>query len=268
LSFKEQEHIAKMPAKGEFGSRSERESMLIFYQYPAATVEENGAASPGNTKSKRSTSMSKGSKAKTLDVEAKPANPSSASKTSDANGSGVKRKSRASTSEPESKNHGKMTANGRAAADADPSARDNKRVRRGGTPGAGGSRPAKKEGPVYTVKKGINALPAPIPTITKSVLQAGLASTATAGISAGTPASIKGMEQGEVLAREMFVFGNGDMGQHGLGTEALDEIKRPRRHAWVAKAIEDGKLGKGGLEMIAAGGMHSLAIDSMGRVSL
>lgn len=160
-----------------------------------------------------------------------------------------------------------MTANGRAAADADPSARDNKRVRRGGTPGAGGSRPAKKEGPTYVVKKGFNALPAPIPAITKAMLQAGLASNATAGISAEPSASVKGLERGEVLAREMFVFGNGDMGQHGLGTEALDEIKRPRRHAWVAKAIEDGKLGNGGLEMIAAGGMHSLAIDSTGRVS-
>ena len=100
------------------------------------------------------------------------------------------------------------------------------------------------------------------------MLNAGLASKATAALSSEPSSDVVALlGKGETLAREMFVFGNGDMGQHGLGTEALDEIKRPRRHAWVAKANDDGKLGKGGLEMVAAGGMHSLAIDSTGRVS-
>lgn len=194
--------------------------------------------------------------------------PDSHNKSITTNGGSVKRKSRASTSEPDNGNSGKMAANGRAAADADPSARDNKRVRRGGTPGVGGSRPAKKEAPAYVVKKGMNAIPAPVAVITKAILQSNLASAATAAISAEPASGIASLlSNGEVLPREMFVFGNGDMGQHGLGTEALDEIKRPRRHAWVAKANEDGKLGKGGLEMVAAGGMHSLAIDSTGRVS-
>lgn len=62
------------------------------------------------------------------------------------------------------------------------------------------------------------------------------------------------------------MFGNGDMGQHGLGTEALDEIKRPRKHGWVAEKIAKGDLGAGGLEQIIAGGMHTLAIDSNGKL--
>lgn len=76
-----------------------------------------------------------------------------------------------------------------------------------------------------------------------------------------------GEGEGEILNRELFVFGNGDMGQHGLGIEVIDEIKRPRQHTWVKEANLNDKLGKGGLEMIAAGGMHTLAIDSQGRVS-
>jgi regulator of chromosome condensation len=69
-------------------------------------------------------------------------------------------------------------------------------------------------------------------------------------------------------ANELFVFGNGDMGQHGLGTDAIDEIKRPRLHVWVAEKNRSETLGKGGIESIAAGGMHTLAIDSTGRVSV
>jgi hypothetical protein len=182
-----------------------------------------------------------------------------------ANGANGKRKARASTSEPESKNVEKLKINGSAS--ENPS-REVKRVRRGSTPRAGGSRAVKKEASAYTVRKGINALTVPVPAVTKSMLEAGLASTATAAISAEPAPNVASLVgKGETLMREMFVFGNGDMGQHGLGTEALDEIKRPRKHVWVTKANEDGKLGKGGLEMIAAGGMHSLAIDSTGRVS-
>jgi len=74
-------------------------------------------------------------------------------------------------------------------------------------------------------------------------------------------------EEDPILTREMFVFGSGDMGQHGLGEDEIGEIKRPRQHTWIKEANQNGKLGKGGLEMVAAGGMHTLAIDSNGRVS-
>lgn len=70
-------------------------------------------------------------------------------------------------------------------------------------------------------------------------------------------------------AREVFIFGNGDMGQFGLGTDTLGDISRPRRHKWFEEAVLDGKLGGdgAGVEMVCAGGMHTLAIDEAGKVS-
>lgn len=69
----------------------------------------------------------------------------------------------------------------------------------------------------------------------------------------------------EVLS--LFIWGNGDMGQLGLGTDALEEIQRPRPHAWAEEQTREGKLGIHGLEQVAAGGLHTLALDSNGRVS-
>jgi regulator of chromosome condensation len=83
------------------------------------------------------------------------------------------------------------------------------------------------------------------------------------------------------------MFGNGDMGQLGLGPDTLDEIPRPRIHTWYIPSnndlkeeklitrfeemAEDGELSRdgkagGGLETIYAGGMHNLAIDEAGKV--
>ena len=69
-------------------------------------------------------------------------------------------------------------------------------------------------------------------------------------------------------ARLCFVFGTGDFGQFGLGTETLGEISRPRLHAWFEAAAKADILGsKGaGVEKICAGGMHTLAIDEAGKV--
>ncbi|OCF57685.1 pim1 protein + RNA transporter 2 [Kwoniella mangroviensis CBS 10435] len=70
----------------------------------------------------------------------------------------------------------------------------------------------------------------------------------------------------------LFIWGTGDMGQFGLGPDELDEIARPKIHSWFEEEIEDGKLsrdgkeGSGGLEAVACGGMHTLAIDEAGRV--
>ncbi|WWC90461.1 uncharacterized protein L201_005396 [Kwoniella dendrophila CBS 6074] len=70
----------------------------------------------------------------------------------------------------------------------------------------------------------------------------------------------------------LFIWGTGDMGQFGLGPDELDEIPRPKLHSWFEEEIEDGKLsrdgkeGNGGLESVACGGMHTLAIDEAGRV--
>lgn len=141
---------------------------------------------------------------------------------------------------------------------------DPKRTKRSTTPGV----PGKREPTAYVVRHGMNPLPAPIPPVTKAVLDAGLAPHVTAPLAKAPDAAQALQKQGPVLAREAFVFGNGDMGQHGLGTDVLDEIKRPRRHAWIAKEIAEGRLGEGGLELVAAGGMHTLAIDSTGRVCI
>ncbi|GAA5915899.1 uncharacterized protein JCM6883_003088 [Sporobolomyces salmoneus] len=71
----------------------------------------------------------------------------------------------------------------------------------------------------------------------------------------------------EEAPRSLFVFGTGDMGQHGLGVETLDEIKRPRRHVGVEGKIEAEEEGwEEGVGELACGGMHSLAIDRNGRV--
>lgn len=121
--------------------------------------------------------------------------------------------------------------------------------------------PNRKRGlpPVYTVKKGINPLPEPFRPLTLADIKAGLP--------VGLPnTGVIKVSERDVLPRQLFVFGNGDMGQHGFGTEALDEIKRPRKHPWVDGKNAKGELGIGGFEEVAAGGMHSLAIDSNGRL--
>lgn len=70
-------------------------------------------------------------------------------------------------------------------------------------------------------------------------------------------------------ARQLFVFGTGEFGQFGLGTDALASIKRPRLHAWCDEAVQDGILGDeagAGIESLAVGGMHNLMVDEVGRV--
>ncbi|GAA5848223.1 hypothetical protein JCM3766R1_006770 [Sporobolomyces carnicolor] len=67
--------------------------------------------------------------------------------------------------------------------------------------------------------------------------------------------------------RSIFVFGTGDMGQHGLGTSTLDEIKRPRRHVGVEEKIDNAEAGwERGVGELVCGGMHTLAIDANGKV--
>ncbi|CAE6439291.1 unnamed protein product [Rhizoctonia solani] len=70
-------------------------------------------------------------------------------------------------------------------------------------------------------------------------------------------------------AMQVFVFGNGDMGQFGLGTGVLGDISRPRQHVWFKEAIESGILGTGpgaGIDALCAGGMHTLVVDEVGKV--
>jgi len=66
----------------------------------------------------------------------------------------------------------------------------------------------------------------------------------------------------------VFVFGNGDAGQFGLGPDVLDEIGRPKLHSWIEEAIKEGKFGEkgAGFETLVAGGMHSIAVSPNGKV--
>ncbi|BEJ00382.1 hypothetical protein CcaverHIS631_0502390 [Cutaneotrichosporon cavernicola] len=68
----------------------------------------------------------------------------------------------------------------------------------------------------------------------------------------------------------VFVWGTGDNGQFGTGPDELDEKPRPQLNKWFEEQRKEGNLGsgpdKGGMEAIAAGGMHSLGIDGRGQV--
>ena len=70
-------------------------------------------------------------------------------------------------------------------------------------------------------------------------------------------------------SRHVFVFGNGEMGQLGMGVDVLREFSRPTIHTWFEDARESCILGDSdgaSVEQICAGGMHSLVIDESGRV--
>lgn len=62
------------------------------------------------------------------------------------------------------------------------------------------------------------------------------------------------------------------MGQLGLGTSnlVLREFSKPALHTWVEQARQGQTLGLSdgaGIETMATGGMHTLAIDEVGKVS-
>ncbi|KLO20338.1 RCC1/BLIP-II protein [Schizopora paradoxa] len=70
-------------------------------------------------------------------------------------------------------------------------------------------------------------------------------------------------------ASQVLIFGNGDMGQFGLGTSVTGDISKPRLHAWFEAAAQNDTLGSevgAGVEQVCAGGMHTLAIDELGKV--
>jgi regulator of chromosome condensation len=69
---------------------------------------------------------------------------------------------------------------------------------------------------------------------------------------------------------QLFVWGAGNFGQFGLGPDVAGEIKKPKKSTWVEENIQDQTFGEnsGGLESIAAGGMHTVFIDEKGTVGI
>lgn len=138
-------------------------------------------------------------------------------------------------------------------------------------------------------KKTVNSLPAPFGVLESASGAEWSLATQVDPRNTGVPLSV-------------FAVGNGDMGQLGMGTDATDELRRPRLHPWFEKnsqpsikedstaekaetdaPLENGNtaeekkkvdtaqnepvLGKLGVEDVACGGMHSLIVDSNGKVS-
>ena len=69
---------------------------------------------------------------------------------------------------------------------------------------------------------------------------------------------------------QLFGWGVNDEGQLGMGPVANlgDPYIKPKRNTWVEQKIEEDEFGEdgGGLETVAAGGMHTLFIDENGTV--
>ena len=66
-----------------------------------------------------------------------------------------------------------------------------------------------------------------------------------------------------------FAWGAGNFGQFGMGPDILGELSKPKRNAWAEEQVEKDVFGedKGGMESVAAGGLHTVFIDERGAVS-
>ncbi|KAA1478132.1 RCC1/BLIP-II [Dentipellis sp. KUC8613] len=70
-------------------------------------------------------------------------------------------------------------------------------------------------------------------------------------------------------AMQLFVWGAGNFGQFGMGTDALGEFSKPKRNLWIEEKIGEGVFGDepgAGLIAIAAGGLHTLFVDEKGTI--
>jgi len=125
------------------------------------------------------------------------------------------------------------------------------------------------------IKVGMNPLPVPLP-IVNAMPSYSFTPTYT------LPKDVDPRKPGN-NPLSVFVCGTGDFGQLGLGVDNLSEVPRPRLHKWfeensrlpqtngqngeAAAVSQTPVLGEYGIEDFTCGGMHSLAIDSEGKVS-
>ncbi|KAI9603254.1 hypothetical protein H4Q26_002572 [Puccinia striiformis f. sp. tritici PST-130] len=64
----------------------------------------------------------------------------------------------------------------------------------------------------------------------------------------------------------VLIFGAGDMGQMGLGAEKLDDVRKPAIHSMIEELRNEHNKEFNEPLHLAAGGMHSMVIDSEGKI--
>ncbi|SPO21155.1 related to GDP/GTP exchange factor for Gsp1p/Gsp2p [Ustilago trichophora] len=128
----------------------------------------------------------------------------------------------------------------------------------------GTARPIKRTRRAPTPAGPINSVPRPIQPVHSDDVAEGIA----VEVSTGTAAT---GGKGAVLPRKLFVWGSGDAGQFGVGPPEDDKPNKlnkpkPFGNKEISMQIDDGDFGEGGIEVIVGGGMHSVMIDSLGRI--
>ncbi|KAE8209112.1 hypothetical protein CF327_g6862 [Tilletia walkeri] len=121
--------------------------------------------------------------------------------------------------------------------------------------------------PPHQPRLGMNPLPRPLPTLPSNALtakSAGRLSNPALAFSDATEGQ-SNSEAGKNLPRHLLIWGSADSGQLGLGPDVTAEVPRPKLHQPLADAITAGKTwAKEGIEIVVAGGMHTIAIDASG----
>ncbi|PWZ01461.1 RCC1/BLIP-II [Testicularia cyperi] len=110
----------------------------------------------------------------------------------------------------------------------------------------------------------LNSVPRLVQSVHASDISDGIAVQVSTGL---LPTSGKGT----VLPRKLFVWGSGDSGQFGVGAPEDDKPNKlnkpkPFGNKEISMQIDDGDMGEGGIEIVVGGGMHSVLIDSLGRI--
>ncbi|PKI84375.1 hypothetical protein MVES1_001606 [Malassezia vespertilionis] len=116
----------------------------------------------------------------------------------------------------------------------------------------------------------LNFAPAPILPLHEDDLDAGRGGLRTMAAVYNTRRR-DANDSGTVVARKLFVWGTGEAGQLSLGPpddENINKLTKPKPfgNKSISQQTDAGELGKGGAEMVAAGGMHTLIIDANGRI--
>lgn len=125
-------------------------------------------------------------------------------------------------------------------------------------------RAIKRSRRAFTPAGPLNSVPQAVQSVHADDIGQAIAVQVTAGVSSSSG-------QGAVLPRKLFVWGSGDSGQFGVGPPEDDKPNKlnkgkPFGNKDISMQIDDGDMGEGGIEIVVGGGMHSVMIDSKGRI--